>query len=288
MTAMHKDRNTATLPEGFEFSQGVLQDLVDCPRRFELQYVSAQPWPAVEVEPVLEREVYNQRGRQFHRLLERYYTGIPLEAIESSLSTDQLRTWWNAFLQEPPLNLPREVVLPEVRLATALGGQRLVCVTDLLAVDPGRRLVIVDWKTGRFRPSREAMAQRLQTRIYPFVAVEAGGRFFGGPVEPARVSMVYWFANYPDQPHVFHYDQAQHDQTRNYLEGLLREAEDRLASGVWEMTTDERLCSFCIYRSLCGRGITAGRETDERMIDLGDVEPDWESLRLEDVDEIAY
>jgi len=45
--------DVAALPEGFEFSQGVLQDLVDCPRRFQLQYVQAQPWPAVDVEPAL-------------------------------------------------------------------------------------------------------------------------------------------------------------------------------------------------------------------------------------------
>jgi len=182
--------DVAALPEGFEFSQGVLQDLVDCPRRFQLQYVQVQPWPAVEVEPALERERYNRQGRQFHRLLERYYNEVPLEAIEAGLDTDQLRQWWGAFRREPPLNLPEEILLPEARLVASLGGRRLVSVIDLLAIDPGRRLIIVDWKTGRHRPSREDMAQRLQTRVYPFVAVEAAGAFFGGPMDPARVSMV--------------------------------------------------------------------------------------------------
>jgi len=280
--------DVAALPEGFEFSQGVLQDLVDCPRRFQLQYVQAQPWPAVEVEPALERERYNQQGRQFHRLLERYYNEVPLEAIEAGLDTDQLRQWWDAFRREPPLNLPEEILLPEARLVASLGGRRLVSVIDLLAIDPGRRLVIVDWKTGRHRPSREDMAQRLQTRVYPFVAVEAAGAFFGGPMDPARVSMVYWFANYPDQPHVFHYDEMQHKQTRVYLEGLLQTVEMRLASGTWELTADERLCRYCVYRSLCGRGVAAGQEDEERLVDAGDVESEWEALRLEDVDEIAY
>jgi len=280
--------DVAALPEGFEFSQGVLQDLVDCPRRFQLQYVQAQPWPAVEVEPALERERYNRQGRQFHRLLERYYNEVPLEAIEAGLDTDQLRQWWDAFRREPPLNLPEEILLPEARLVASLGGRRLVSVIDLLAIDPGRRLVIVDWKTGRHRPSREDMAQRLQTRVYPFVAVEAAGAFFGGPMDPARVSMVYWFANYPDQPHVFHYDEMQHRQTRVYLEGLLQAVEMCLASGVWELTADERLCRYCVYRSLCGRGVAAGQEDEERLVDAGDVESEWEALRLEDVDEIAY
>ncbi len=278
----------ATLPEGFEFNQGVLQDLVECPRRFQLKYVQAQPWPAIEIEPALERETYDQLGRQFHRLLERHYHGVPLDAIEAGLTEHQLQIWWEAFRREPPLNLPEELLLPEVRLATAIGSQRLVCVIDLLAIDPGRRVVIVDWKTGRHRPSREAMAQRLQTRVYPFVVVEAAGQYFGGPVEPARVSMVYWFSSYPDQPHVFHYDETQHQRTRSDLERLLQEVEHRLASGQWDMTPDERLCSYCVYRSLCGRGIAAGQETDEWSVDIGDVEPDEGMLRLEDVDEIAY
>jgi hypothetical protein len=246
------------LPPGFEFSQGSLQDYVDCPRRFQLKYVEAQPWPAVEVEPALEHETNNIRGQQFHRILERYYSGVPVELLEASIQDDLLRQWWRAFLEEPPLNLPEEICLAEVRLATRLAGQRLVGVFDLVTIEPGRRVVIVDWKTGRFRPSREQVEQRMQTLVYPFVFVESGDRLFGGPVDPARVTMVYWFAGGPGEPHVFHYDAFQHERCRLYLSSVVEEVLFLDGGDLWRLTADVERCRYCVYRSLCGRGVEAG------------------------------
>jgi len=37
-----------SLPTGFRFSQASLQDYVDCPQRFQLRYLAALQWPAVE------------------------------------------------------------------------------------------------------------------------------------------------------------------------------------------------------------------------------------------------
>ena len=59
----------------FEFSQGSLQDYVDCQRRFQLRYVERQAWPAVEAEPFLEREEHSEQGRRFHRL-------IPIRSVQ--------------------------------------------------------------------------------------------------------------------------------------------------------------------------------------------------------------
>jgi hypothetical protein len=44
------------LPLDFQFSQGSLQDYVDCRRRFQLRYLDQLAWPAVEAEPLLEHE----------------------------------------------------------------------------------------------------------------------------------------------------------------------------------------------------------------------------------------
>ncbi|MBN1963911.1 MAG: PD-(D/E)XK nuclease family protein [Anaerolineae bacterium] len=277
------------LPPGFEFSQASLQDYVDCKRRFQLKYLEGQPWPAVEVEPVLAREAYAEQGRRFHHLIERYYAGVPFEVLEASLGGNaDLRRWWRALLAEPPLNLPEGLRLPEVRLSIPLAGQRLVAVFDLLAIDQGKRLVIVDWKTGRRLP-RQWFDGRLQSMVYPFVAVEAGARFFGGPVDPARVTMVFWFADEAEQPHVFHYDADRHEANRAYLEGLLREVVAREGGVLWPLVGDEAVCGFCEYRSLCGRGVAAAQIGDVAEyvngagLMVGDVE-----LGLDVVDEVGY
>jgi hypothetical protein len=271
----------------FDFSQGSLQDYEDCQRRFQLRYVERQAWPAVEAEPFLEREEHGEQGRRFHRLMERYFSGVPVELIEAGIRDDLLRRWWRAFLEEPPLNLPDELRLPEVRFSVPVADRRIVAVFDLLAIDPGRRLVVVDWKTGRWRPERDVMQSHLQTRVYPFVAVEAAARYFGGPIDPARVTMVYWFAEGPAQPHVFHYDQAMHDAMRQYLERQIELISTRPSEGVWPLVEDVSVCRFCAYRSLCDRGVVAGDESVlvGEDLDLGVAVGEVGWL---DVDEVVY
>jgi hypothetical protein len=46
--------------------------------------------------------------------------------------------------------------------------------------------------------------QRVQTRVYPLRAHP------GAAAPPGTVSMIYWFAQYPDQPIALPYDAAQH------------------------------------------------------------------------------
>lgn len=272
------------LPQGFEFSQGSLQDYVDCPRRFQLKYVTRQPWPAVEIEPALERERFAEQGRHFHRLVERYFAGIPEAAIGSAIEDPTVQVWWRNFMQDPPINLPQEVRLAEVRLATPLAGQRLVAVFDLLAIEPERRMVIVDWKTTRKRPKREVLQQRMQTRLYPFLAVEAATHLFSGPVDPARVSMLYWFAEDPANSHVFLYDMAKYEQDREFIVSLLKQIQARQDAVQWELVADDSTCRYCGYRSLCDRGICAGVGGEANEVGLDD--DVW--FEFEDVEEIAY
>lgn len=277
------------LQEGFELSQGSLQDYVDCKRRFQLRHLHRQVWPAIEVEPALEHERYSLQGQQFHHLLERYFLlrqsmpdGEARAVVEKSIPSGDLLDWWRAFLKEPPLNLPTQYVEPEVRLAVSLAGQRMIAVFDLLAVDYGERIVIVDWKTSRRRPSREMLLARLQSKVYPVLAVEAGSQLFGQAVDPARVTMIYWFANYPAEPHVYHYSQQQYERDRLYLERLVGDVLARDFETSWDMTDQVEICRYCEYRSLCDRGIVAGA-------DVGDFDVDFDGFSFVDEgDELEY
>ena len=87
--------------------------------------------------------------------------------------------------------------------------------------------------------------------------------------------MVYWFAEYPQEPHRFAYSLEQYQLDHDYLTGLVAEIEN-LAEGDYQLTSDESKCKFCTYRSLCDRGIAAG------LFDL--LEIDQESGGVEDFD----
>lgn len=269
------------LPPTFQFSQNSLQDYADCARRFQLRYVIGQRWPAAETEPIEDHEHFLEQGAEFHLLVQRHRLGIPAERLTPD--DPLLKRWWDAYLDQPPADLPTGLRQPEVMLSTAIGEQRLLARFDLLALDPGRRAVIVDWKTARHRPSRQTLADRLQTRVYPFVLVEAGAHLFGGPIQPEQVSLIYWFAEDPARPEIFPYDSARHEATRAHLTDLIGEVLAHREE-VWPLTPDERKCEYCVYRSFCGRDVRAGAFD---RIDVEQVETRFD-FELDDVDEIAF
>jgi CRISPR/Cas system-associated exonuclease Cas4 (RecB family) len=267
----------------FQFSQASLSDYADCPRRFQLRYVLEQEWPAVESEPLLERERLADLGRRFHRLVQQRVHGLPADQLARSASSDpDLARWWNNYARleaEGWRFSPDGLVLPpqrraEVLMSVPFGAHRLVAKYDLLAQGEGRA-VIVDWKTERKRPDRAALQSRWQTRVYRYVLAKSDPS-----LAPDSIAMVYWFAEYPSDPEVLAYDAAQLAADENDVRGLVAEIESR-AEAVWPLTPDERKCRFCTYRSLCDRGIAAGiAEAEPLDFDL--------DIDLAAIDEIAY
>jgi CRISPR/Cas system-associated exonuclease Cas4 (RecB family) len=272
------------LPETFRFSQASLQDYVDCPRRFQLRCVLMQPWPALITQPAMEAEMHMQRGRDFHRLAHQHTLGLEPERLAATIHDAILARWWQAFLARPPQGLPETIRRAEVVVTAPLAGYRLVAKYDLLAAEPGERLVIVDWKTALKRPSRRVLAQRLQTRVYRYLAVEAGAAFNGNQRPQAKqVEMVYWFADHVGATERFAYDLGQHGKDREYLSSLIAEI-DACQEPIWPLTPEERRCRFCNYRSLCERGVKAGflKDLDE------DLEPHELEIDLEQIAEIEF
>jgi hypothetical protein len=269
------------LPPVFQFSQNTLQDYVDCARRFQLKHVLGRQWPAVESEPIEEREHFIAQGAQFHLLVQRHLLGIPEEQLRPE--DPLLLRWWEAYLHQPPPDLPGGLRLPEAQMSAPVGSERLLARFDLLAIEPGTRVVIVDWKTIHRRPDRRLLAARLQTRVYPFVLVEAGAELFGGPIRPEQVELIYWFAEAPGDLQIFFYSAELHEENRAYLSGLIAEVTSHHEE-VWPLTDNTNTCQFCVYRSLCDRGVQAGdyREVDSEVDDF-----DFD-IDLDSVEEVAF
>lgn len=279
------------LPSDFHFSQGSLQDFVDCARRFQLRYLDRIAWPAVQAEPILENERHLQQGELFHLLVQQHLVGVPVERLTAMAQGDSdLAGWWQAYQAAAPAALPGQR-FPEVSLSAPLGenGQRrLVAKYDLVALTPEGRAVIFDWKTSRHRPPRRWLAERLQTRVYPYLLLHAGADLSSGrPLTPEQIEMVYWFAGFPDRPERFVYSERQAAEDEGFVNSLA----DQIAllasgEGVWPLTPHEERCRFCVYRSLCERGVTAG-STDE--MDYNDFEPAIEvDLDFEQIAEVMY
>jgi hypothetical protein len=274
------------LPHDFQFSQASLQDYVDCPRRFYLRYVRRLSWPAIVAEPALEHERHLQQGVDFHHLIYQHQSGIPAERLSEVFTDPHLRRWWLNYLEKGPGDLP-QAHYPELVLSAPIGRHRLVAKYDLLAVEPGGPAVILDWKTYRRRRGRQWLAERLQTRVYPYLLVCGGTHLNGNrPLLPEQAEMVYWFASFPEEPEVFEYGPGEYADDADYLGSLVEEIE-HLPEGEFQLTADGRHCDFCPYRSLCQRGVKAG--------DAGEATEDWDveeefeiSLDFDQIAEIEY
>jgi hypothetical protein len=183
--------------------------------------------------------------------------------LADALNSDDLERWWERFraylavIRSAPPG-PGWTLYPEISLTAPLGGTRLVGKYDVVAVHPQGRLCIYDWKTSRQRSKRQTLEKRLQTRLYPYLLTRAGAFLNAGvPIQPEQVEMVYWFAEHPDSPERFAYSSAAYQADEAYLTSLI-ETIRRLEEADFRLTDDVRQCAYCVYRSLCNRGIAAG------------------------------
>ncbi len=270
-----------SLPSGFRFSQSSLQDFIDCKRRFQLRYLDKLAWPAIESEPALQHELFLERGRLFHQLAHQYLIGIPADRLNGIITDDQLKTWWERFVEfisigdeKADIQTHNTQRFPEIALVAPLLEFQLQGKFDLILKTQDDTFIIVDWKTNRVHPKEAYLAQRMQTRVYPFLLVKAGRQFnLGEEIAPEAIRMIYWFTEYPDRPTIFQYNQSLFDADQRYLLSTITTIQT-LSSDAFTKTREELHCRFCNYRSLCDRGSEAGifDEQDMELSTAADIE----------------
>ncbi len=257
---------------------------MDCAQRFKLRYLDRLSYPAAETEPTLENEKHQQEGEYFHRLLQQYFIGIPAEQISKFANTVNLQRWWESFQKSKDLMNIKGMpgLYPEATLSAPLGKHRLLAKYDLIAVKD-EKAIIYDWKTYRKRPRNEWLSVRMQTRVYRALLVQAGAHLNNGkPFEPEQIEMIYWFADFPEEPARFPYSSSQFQRD---WDTLLKLSEEVATATSYPLTEDRQKCLFCTYRSYCERGIRAGdveqAEAEMEAEDLFDV-------KFEQIGEIAF
>jgi len=276
------------LPSDFDFTQGNLQDYVDCPYRFYLRYIIRVKWPALVVDDALQFEQRSQAGARFHRMIQQYFLGVPESSITAMADEDPLfevSTWWESFLTHvPPWLVGKRWV--ESTLITNLAGHRLVAKCDLILADDHGGLTIFDWKTTQKVPRVDWLLERIQTRLYRMALTNASPALTGASaVDPQQVKINFWFASHPQSPVTFPYNQSDYAHDKADLAQLIREISSAQPDA-FERTRNIKHCRFCVYRSHCDRGVKAGALAD--FDDFGFVPEDVdEEHPFEDIPEIA-
>lgn len=248
------------LPHDFLFSQNNLQLYSDCKRLFFLKEILHLEWPANETEPVRIQEERMAIGSQFHLLCSQYLCGIPSEVLLQTIETEEMMRWWNAFLS---LSLnPSPNLFPEKAITIPFGEFRLTAHFDLLIKQPDGSQIIYDWKTNLKHPSKQQVENRLQTVVYPIVL----NKFlnFEQMTNRKSIKMVYWYPEFPDQPHEFAFDPEKLKQKETILRDLIQQISGSSTED-FSMTNNLKRCQICNYRSYCNRGDRAGEIFEENF-----------------------
>jgi RecB family exonuclease len=273
-----------SLPSRFVFSQSSLQDYADCPRRFELRYALGVAWPSARGEPTATWERRTQRGAAFHLLVQQHLSGIAPKKLAASAEEWGIAEWWEAYRASPPRGLP-PVCRTELSLSALLAGYRLAARYDVVATEPDRRAVIVDWKTTTSRPERAELAARLQTQVYLYVLAEASAELNDGSrLAEEQVELLYWFANRPQRPERFTYNARAHAQAGERLRAMVAEI-GAVEAGEWPTAANAGHCRCCRYQTLCDRERTPAWDGVEAETDL---ELDPADLDREQIAEIEF
>ena len=276
------------LHNGFDFTQSNLQDYMDCPYRFYLRYMLRTKWPALLVDSAIDFEKHTQAGARFHRMVQQYFLGVPEARIQDLAAADpipEIAVWWENFCSFIPSSLSGKQWVETV-ISTDLDNSRLVAKYDLILLQGQNRFIIFDWKTSRKKARKEWLQKKIQTRLYRFILTQAGSLLNTTSIEPAQVTMNYWFASHPETPVSLPYDPIAYERDRQFFSGLIKEISEKDEKD-FKKTSDTKYCRYCVYRSHCDRGIQAG---DLEAFDDFGQEPERKELDIEfeNIAEIAF
>ena len=276
------------LPNDFDFTQNKLQDYLDCPYRFYLRYLLHTKWPALLVDSAIDFENRTQAGARFHRMVQQYLLGVPEARIHDLAEADpipEIAVWWENFCNFIPYQLSGKQFVETV-LSTDLAESRLIAKYDLILIQDQNKFVIFDWKTSPKRLQKEWLLKKMQTRLYRFVLTQAGAILNTTTIEPAQVTMRYWFANHPESPISLPYDQNAYERDKRLLFRLIQEIRNKDEVD-FVRTRDTKKCRYCVYRSHCDRGIKAGDLAAYENFDLESMRTELDS-DFENIAEIEF
>lgn len=243
-------------------------------------------WPAAETDDQAAYEHHTEQGKVFHRNIQQYFSGIPVEVIAAYIQDELLQGWWNNFLSTtkdfpwlPLMDQQKNLAIhPEYSLTARIHDHRLIAKYDLIVSMPGSQFWIYDWKTSLTVPPPERLEQRIQTRLYMWMLAAAGNHLNSGkPISPDLVLMTYWFAQTSGRQMLFPYSKEQYEADEHDLANLMDHI-TALPDEGFTLTDDKRRCRYCPFRSYCERGYAPGRWSelsgDDEPLDL----PSWDDI----------
>ncbi len=233
-----------------------------------------------------------RQGARFHHMVNQHLSGIPADSIHPGYEDLELSYWWENYLSDQPADVEvedsgRVELHPEITLLMPFENYQLIAKFDLVAITSDGKALIFDWKTSRSQPPRDWLESRLQTHVYPYILASAGASLNQGkPIFPSQIEMIYWYANSPETPERFPYDETRFEEDHQMIADMIGEITGLAGAEEFPLTEDERKCRYCVYRSLDDRGVEAGDSAE--FIDPTEGDQDDLTVDFDQIAEIEF
>lgn len=259
-----------------EFSASQVEAFTRCKRQYYYGSLVRLNWPAPFDRDFQKAEALTALGRDFHLAVQRVIQGIFTIDEAIRMNYGAVKKWLEQFKQS--VVLPSDgAVYAELPLTMTVGEDIWNGKIDALALS-GERVTIYDWKTARRPGTRAIYADAAQTKLYRALVVANRAALGIDPLRFPEIEMVYWFANFPDQPLRFSYSEAAYADDIAALTALSEKMRSTDEAD-YPRTRDSKICAWCRYRTYCRPPIgTSDFEEDE-------FEPDSEDFLFWDVPE---
>jgi len=273
--------------QSLQLNQSSLQDYLDCPRRFQLKVIEGLSWPAAYSEPIEVFEKSTRIGNRFHLICQQFFSGVDPVLIENSLSDPVLQEMWDNFLPYGE-SLLQYRLYPEPLLSISFLEHKLIAKYDLIVEVNPKQYLIIDWKTTANKPPRSKLGKRLQTHLYPFIFSQSGNDLFlDNSISPAFIEMRYWYPLSSEHEEIFPYSDEKNAKVKTDLEQILSKIITSISERTkFHLTDDKSSCQYCVFRSLCNRGSTAGSFEKYPPIEHEDLT--YVQFDIDQVSEINY
>ncbi|MFM6051634.1 MAG: PD-(D/E)XK nuclease family protein [Sphaerospermopsis kisseleviana] len=252
---------TSTDSKLLRLSQGHLNLLETCPRKFQYNYLEKLTTPT---DP--KQEKHQIAGSRFHLLMQQREIGLPINSFLEA--DDKLKTWMKDFKETAP-----EILTPDINNQTFRESEHyrtlqiqnylVTVVYDLLIADQ-EKAHIFDWKTYQKPQKGNDLAKNWQTKLYLYVLAETSTYLL------ENISMTYWFVQAKSRSNniPFHYETQKHKQTEKQLHQLLNKLtnwlDDYEKGKPFPQVEESKTCNFCQFAKQCDR--FADRRYDSKTL----------------------
>lgn len=252
------------------FNRSMLSTYLTCQRQYQLRSVDRLAWP----DSIVGEQIEHSRmlGEKYHQLIHRFLLGFEVKPMPDE--DPKLALWLKRF-QIWSDSLPAGNRLVELNLTVPIASHYLSGRLDLLVIGDDEAHIF-DWKTAIHPPNLETLWQDMQSRFYLALAAE-GGEAVNLNLEPANISLTYWYPHEPPIQVRLEYSQERHRENWGILRDLVAGIEWLMdQEAPWPKTFNLDNCRRCPYQIICGRQVGSidlgDWELDE---DEGNIEPDW-------------